>query len=59
MMDQWPPKMESDKGYLPTATKICPMMSDVTTPVECIKTKCAWWDGKWGRCSIFSIACKR
>lgn len=45
--------------YPPIKTKICPIMSDTTQPVECLYTACAWWDGKYGRCAVLSQACKK
>lgn len=45
--------------YSRDTRKLCPMISDKDQPAECVTTACAWWDNKWGRCSVFSIACKK
>lgn len=38
---------------------ICPMVSDASTPAECVASSCAWWDAKYGRCAVLSQACKK
>lgn len=49
----------SKTTYIPTYSKICPMISNTDQAAECVHDSCSWYDSKYGRCAVFSIACKK
>lgn len=49
----------SEKWYVENPKKICPMLFTDTAGVPCQERACAWWDGKYNRCAITSMAFKK
>lgn len=58
-MKDWNEVKESKVQYVQPQSKICPMISNIEQAAECVHDACAWFDSKYGRCSIFSLACKK